>query len=110
MDPQKILAAASETLRSGALAEAEKECRSVLAVFPRHHGTLVVLAQVLGQTGRETEAQAVSHWAELATPGVTSRFTARATERFRAAFGPAVLALEPVHNKRRVQMRSLGQN
>lgn len=110
MDIQKKLAAATKALRSGSLAEAESECRSILAMFPRHHGTLVLLAQVLRQAGREIEALVASHLADMSTPGVTPRFTARSTERFRAAFGPAVFPRETIDNKRRVQMRSLGQN
>lgn len=110
MDTQKILAAATKNMRSGSLAKAESDCRSILAMFPRHYHALSLLAEILKQAERETEALVASHWAEMSTPGVTSRFTEHSTELFRAAFGPAVSPLETIQNKHRVQMRSLGQN
>lgn len=110
MDARNILTAATAALRCGSLAEAESACNSVLAVFPRHHAALALLAEVLRQAGRDSEASAAARYAEMAQPGVTSRFTARATERFRAAFGPAVAPRPANETRGRVQMRSLGQN
>ena len=105
------LAEAAEATRRGSLAEAEAECRSILAIFPRHHHALMLLAEILTRAGRATEAQAAYECAELSNPGVTARFTQRITEQFRTAFGPAVAPrADAVRDERRVQMRSLGQN
>src|ERR1700691_4137582 len=90
MDAQKSLAEAAEAMRRGSLTDAEAECRSILAVFPRHHHALIFLAELLTRAGRATEAQTASERAELSKPGVTARFTQQVIEQFRTAFGPAV--------------------
>jgi len=111
MDVQKDLSESIEALRRGSLAEAESRCRSILALFPRHYHALILLGEILALKGQETEARAANEWAEMSKPGLTSRFTQLATERFRTAFGPPVPARpEIVGGGHRVQMLSLGQN
>src|SRR5580658_8334332 len=110
MDTEALLAAAIEAMRGGSLAKAENECRAILAVFPRHYRALTLLAEILAFAGREAESQVIAKWAEMAKPGLTPRFTEDSTERFRKAFGPAVAPTEADLTKRRVQMRTLGQN
>jgi hypothetical protein len=111
MDVQKSLADATEAMRHGSLAEAEHECRIILAIFPRHYRALMLLGEILSRAGKEAEARAAYDCAEMSKPGATFRFTQVAIERFRATFGPSVPARrETVQNRRRAQMRSLGQN
>jgi len=111
MDVQKSLADAAEAMRHGSLTEAENECTLILAMFPRHYRALILLGEILNRAGREAEARSAYDCAEMSKPGATFRFTQLAVERFRTTFGPSVPARrEIVQNRRRVQMRSLGQN
>lgn len=111
MDLQQSLTEATEAMQRGSLTEAENECRIILAIFPRHYRALILLGEVLNRAGREAEARAAYDWAEMSKPGATFRFTQRAIERFRTAFGPPLPARpEIVRNRQRVQMRSVGQN
>ena len=56
MDTQTNLAAAEEAMRRGSWADAESQCKSVLAVFPRHYQALTLLGEILTRAGRSTEA------------------------------------------------------
>ncbi|HSS12540.1 MAG TPA: hypothetical protein VLL04_01515 [Rhizomicrobium sp.] len=111
MDIQTNLAAAKEALRHGSLADAESQCKSILALFPRHHQALALLGEILRRAGRRTEATSAYNFADMAEPGPTFRSNQFAIERFRNSFGPAAPPrLETVPSACRVQMRSLGQN
>jgi hypothetical protein len=111
MDTQTNLAAAEEAMRRGSWADAESQCKSVLAVFPRHYQALTLLGEILTRAGRSTEAAAAYNCADMSKPGSTFRSTQLAMEQFRKAFGPAVPPRpEIVPSTSRVQMRSLGQN
>jgi hypothetical protein len=111
LDTHKRLAEAAEAMGRGSLTEAEEDCRSILAMFPRHYRALVLLGEILSRAGREVEAQIASDCAEMSKPGPTFRFTQFAMEQFRAAFGPPIPPRrEIIQSNGRVQMRSLGQN
>jgi hypothetical protein len=110
MDIQKRLADATEAMRRGALAEAECECRSILAIFPQQYRALVLLGQILTRAGRETEALAAYDRAAIADPSASVPFTYLAMKRFRNAFGaPVPPRPATVQNGHRVQMRALGR-
>ena len=110
MNAEKLLASATEAMTAGSLDQAERDCRSILAIFPRHYRALILLGDILDRAGRTAEALIVRHHADLATPGYTHNFTARCTARFRTVFGPARPPMETSQDKRRVQIRSLGQD
>ena len=112
MDTQEILAAAAEAMRSRSMVEAESDCRSILTMFPRHYRALVLLAEILKEAGRKTEALTAYHCAEMSTPHGASPIALPSflLNGFEQLFGPAVSPPETIQNKRRVQMRSLGQN
>src|SRR5438045_3103661 len=109
MDVRKILFHAAAAMRRGALSEAERECRSVLELFPRHFQALVLLGDVLTRTGCEAEAFAVYDSAAAIDPGQSFLFTGIAIRRFRKAFGASVPRRMPAPpGVGRVQMRFLG--
>ncbi len=111
MDIRKTLHEAAAAVRRGALTEAERECRSVLELFPRHFQALVLLGDILMRAGRETEAFAAYDFAAAIDPGQSFLFTGIATRRFRKAFGASMprRQLAP-SGAGRIQMRFLGVN
>src|SRR5882672_8535370 len=111
MDVRKTLFDAAAAIRRGALADAERECRSVLEIFPRHFQTLVLLGDVLTRAGRETEGFAAFDFAAAVDPGQSFLFTGLAIRRFRKAFGAcAPPRPQAPLSVGRVQMRFLGIN
>jgi hypothetical protein len=111
MDVDQKIVEIEEKIRSGSLAEAEGECISILAVFPRHFHALRLLGQILARTGRETEAIAAYEAASRVRPGDARLFTFLAMKKFREAFGtPVPPRNADLREGRRVQMRSLGRD
>jgi FkbM family methyltransferase len=111
MDVRKTLFDAAAAMRRGALTEAERECRSVLELFPGHFQALVLLGEVLTRAGRETEGFAAFDCAAAVDPGQSFLFTGLAIRRFRKAFGACIPARPQASlGVGRVQMRFLGIN
>ena len=109
MTADQLLSRAVGALRRGALAEAERLCRSLLDTSPRHFWGWIVLADVLVRRRRMTEALAAYETAIEIDAGYGGPFSRAAMIRFRMAFGPPPKPRSPSEMARgRVQKTNLG--
>lgn len=111
MTADQLLSQALGAARRGDYAEAERLCRSLLDITPRHFFAWKVLGDVLAASRRMPEALAAYETASGIDPGYGGPFTRAAMIRFRMAFGqpPGFWSWSTKDETRaRVQMTLLG--
>jgi hypothetical protein len=110
MDPNSELTRALEAVRRGAMAEAERICRSILSHYPQHFGALAILGDIQMQAGKWAEALNTFQAALKLRPDSTllREFTAILT--FRQAFGAPPEPRQSRAGSPRIQMTTLGAN
>ena len=109
MTADQLLSQAVGAARRGDLAEAERLCRSLLDISPRHFFGWKLLADVLAGRRRMAEALAAYETASEIDPGYGGPFSRIAMICFRLAFGQPPEPPAPKDEARaRVQMTLLG--